>query len=317
MELVDLHATLADLCGLAAPKTDGASLKPLLDDPAAKWDKPAITQVSRGTPTATGETIGKNPWFMGYSRPHRALPLHRVGRRQEGRAALRLRDGPRRAEEPRRRPGARGRGEADEGAVAEEALKSATDEHGSKPGSDRLCIRVRSVFIRGLCVLDSSMLRFLSALALTLALALPAQAAPPNVVLIVGDDQGWTDYGFMGHEHDQDAAPRQARRRGAASSSAATCRRSLCRASLATMITGLYPHQHKITSNDPPLPKGLTSAQANKDAGLPQAAAGDDRATSRSRRRCRRLLAKKGYVSFQAGKWWEGNACRCGGFTEA
>lgn len=66
VELVDLHATLADLAGLPA-KTDGVSLKSLLNDPSAKWDKPAVTQVSRGTPTATGETTGKNPWFMGYS----------------------------------------------------------------------------------------------------------------------------------------------------------------------------------------------------------------------------------------------------------
>ncbi len=29
-----------------------------------------------------------------------------------------------------------------------------------------------------------------------------------------------------------------------------------------------------------------------------------------------KLLQKAGYTSFQAGKWWEGNACRCGGFTE-
>lgn len=68
VELVDLHATLADVCGIEAPKTDGKSLKPLLDNPAAAWDKPAITQVSRGTPTMTGQVTPKGqPWFLGYS----------------------------------------------------------------------------------------------------------------------------------------------------------------------------------------------------------------------------------------------------------
>lgn len=68
VELTDLHATLADLCGLPVPtgrdpkvpKLDGVSLKPLLDDPTAKWDRPALTQVRRGG----GK---KGPGFMGYS----------------------------------------------------------------------------------------------------------------------------------------------------------------------------------------------------------------------------------------------------------
>ena len=47
VELLDLYPTLVDLCGLPKrPEVEGRSLRPLLADPDAAWDKPAITSLS-------------------------------------------------------------------------------------------------------------------------------------------------------------------------------------------------------------------------------------------------------------------------------
>ena len=81
------------------------------------------------------------------------------------------------------------------------------------------------------------MLRFFFCLSLILAVACPALAAPPNVLLIVGDDQAWTDYGFMGHEHIQTPQLDQLASEGLVFTHGYVPT-SLCRASLATMITG-------------------------------------------------------------------------------
>ena len=119
----------------------------------------------------------------------------------------------------------------------------------------------------------------------------------PNILLIISDDQSWTDFGFMGHETirtpslDRLAAESVVFPRGYVPT-------SLCRPSLASMISGLFPHQHKITGNDPP--RGT-----------------DRREMLRHIRRIPslpRLLGKKGYLSHQSGKWWEGHY-ELGGFT--
>jgi len=134
---------------------------------------------------------------------------------------------------------------------------------------------------------------------LLLLAATPARSAerPPNVVLIISDDQAWTDFGFLGHEVIRtprlDRLARESCRfdRGYVPS-------SLCRASLMSIITGQFPHQHRITSNDPPkgTDRGLMLKYVRQAATLPK------------------LLGKGGYQSFQSGKWWEGSY-KLGGFT--
>ncbi|MBS0209658.1 MAG: sulfatase [Planctomycetes bacterium] len=154
--------------------------------------------------------------------------------------------------------------------------------------------------------------RVLLGLAAMLLVARVTPAAEtPNVVLIVSDDQGSDDYSFLGHPHIR--TPRLDR----LASESLTFRNayspcSLCRPSLVTMLTGLYPHQHAITSNDPPLP-GDKKRNAEKDptflAQRQQMIAKLDACATLPG-----LLGKLNYASFQTGKWWEGDFRR-GRFT--
>ncbi len=124
-----------------------------------------------------------------------------------------------------------------------------------------------------------------------------ADSQPPNVVMIIGDDQAWWHFSFMGHRHirtpnlDRLASQGVLFTRGYVPT-------SLCRPSLMTMLTGLYPHQHRITGNDPVrgVPRQVLLESVRSLPTLP------------------RLLAARGYLCFQSGKWWEGH-WRDGGFT--
>ncbi|MEX0977726.1 MAG: sulfatase-like hydrolase/transferase, partial [Pirellulales bacterium] len=148
--------------------------------------------------------------------------------------------------------------------------------------------------------------------ALALVCTTAEAAQRPNIVMIISDDHAWTDYSFMGHPHVAtpriDALARQSLtfRRGYVPS-------SLCCPSLASIITGLYPHQHKVTSNDPPLPSGPERVGFQKS---PAFAAGREVMNRHLEAvpTLPRLLGDLGYRSFQSGKWWQGNHAR-GGFT--
>jgi uncharacterized sulfatase len=127
---------------------------------------------------------------------------------------------------------------------------------------------------------------------------LPARAGErgrPNVVMIVGDDMGWTDLGFMGHTVVRTPRLDRLARESATFPNGYTPT-SLCRASLATLLTGLYPHQHRICCNDPP--------------------AGVDRTEMhpfiRTAPTIPRLLGTAGYRSLQTGKFWEGHFSNAG-----
>ena len=135
----------------------------------------------------------------------------------------------------------------------------------------------------------------------------------PNIVLIISDDQAWIDYSFMGHPVIE--TPQIDKLSG----EALTFTRGyvvapLCRPSLASISTGLYPHQHGITGNDPQFEsdnKRYSKEWSEKRSEL------SSRFTSkfRSNPAITDLLTQKDYVSFQTGKWWEGS-WQNGGFTE-
>ena len=118
-------------------------------------------------------------------------------------------------------------------------------------------------------------------------------AAPPNIVLILSDDHGWRDYGFMGRPEvrtpriDKLAGEGLLFTRGYVPT-------SLCRPSLASIMTGLYPHRHLITGNDPP---GNARDAKNRAAMVE---------IFRKAKTIVGELGAAGYVSHQSGKWWEG-----------
>jgi len=129
--------------------------------------------------------------------------------------------------------------------------------------------------------------------------------ARPNIVLIISDDQRWSDYGFMDHPFIEtpnlDRLARQSAlfRHGYVPT-------ALCRASLMTLITGRYAFEHHTCGNDPLASKSDgPSVRERKQKVIDNL----DRFES-----IPKVLGRLGYLSHQSGKWWDGHFSH-GGFT--
>ena len=141
--------------------------------------------------------------------------------------------------------------------------------------------------------------QLLVAALLTAAAGIAAAAEKPNIILIISDDHAFNEYGFMGAKHirtpnlDRLAEQSVLFTRGYAT--------PVCSPSLATLLTGLYPHQHGITGND------MKSDRA-------------DRTTLSNRLLQNPLILPKalgdaGYLTLQTGKLWN-MSYQQAGFTD-
>ena len=132
----------------------------------------------------------------------------------------------------------------------------------------------------------------------------------PSVVLIISDDQAYTDFGFMGNRAVRTPnldrlAARSARYVNGYVPS------SVCSPSLATILTGLYPHQNGIHYNHPP----PGNSAFNRMNSIEQYVRARSRSfyLIRSAATLPRLLGDRGgYLSLQTGKFWEGHFSNAG-----
>lgn len=135
-----------------------------------------------------------------------------------------------------------------------------------------------------------------------------ANGEKPNILLILSDDQSWTDYSYMGHKlietpHlDKLAAESLTYTRGYVTT-------PLCRPSLASIYTGLYPHEHGITGND------LLTADGKKaPRNTPAGALLHKKLYDKfyAQKGIASGISKAGYLTMQTGKWWESDPKRAG-----
>ncbi len=155
-------------------------------------------------------------------------------------------------------------------------------------------------------------LLFAALLAIGSPLLAAAAADRPNVVLIISDDQGFADFGFMGNELVQ-TPNLDALAARSAMFTHGYVPSSVCRPSLVTLLTGMYPHHHGVHFNHPP--PGFSKLTRTMNRRQFDAARRAATVFIRQADTLPRLLADAGYRCLQTGKYWEGHY-RNAGFTD-
>ncbi|MEM7513066.1 MAG: sulfatase-like hydrolase/transferase, partial [Bacteroidota bacterium] len=139
------------------------------------------------------------------------------------------------------------------------------------------------------------------------------EASLPNVILLIGDDQGYPYFGFMGADYVQtpnmDAL--------AASGTLFTdgyVSDNHCRPSLQTLMTGMLPIDYYKKSEEI-FQKLVEEESIPEDSLVKFKQQFDLKALALPAfETLPEMLAEKGYLSFQGGKWWE-FTYQNGGFT--
>ncbi|CAN5141012.1 sulfatase [soil metagenome] len=135
--------------------------------------------------------------------------------------------------------------------------------------------------------------------------ALAADTRPPNVILILSDDQGFTDYGFMGSKIaktpniDRMASESLTYTRGYVM--------PVCSPSLASLLTGKLPHKHGITGNDLSAQAIKTEQTKTKQNRVPLS-----QHLLKNTMILPKALTQAGYLTFQTGKLWNVTAKEVG-----
>jgi uncharacterized sulfatase len=153
-------------------------------------------------------------------------------------------------------------------------------------------------------------------------LPLPAANAnerTPNIILLIGDDHGWPYYGMMGSQDVQTPHLDQLARTGTKFTFGhTTC--TVCRPTLLSVLTGLYPLQYYQRMD------ALPDHAVEFRSGTQELTDEDRRwgffSNALQRKRWAfafdhfttlpRQLATLDYASFEGGKYWEGNFQRAG-----